>query len=531
MRPDSPQAHLPHSPDQLMKMSDDDLEKIGYARIRTETPDGSPVTRVVRSDELAKREKIAEQKREREPFGVLEVRVPVTRRVFRPLTENDVARLLRKSDFEERLELFEIYEKNDALHVFHDDFLEYCLRSLNIQNERHFLKSVFLDDINIYAFDKIIPELEENLRKIISDRRDEYGCISPENAALAEQDLERIKGKFGERNLWKDALKKEMDMPLRERYDNDYFSKIGGSHNESVTREQFTLSLLKKYVEDTFGQPFFDECTSLDCVRDSLQHQSPHRNLPSVQQEKEVREKMRTADTEEKQLLSGQLKAVAEKRKKEQRIFEGIARWLALDERAAMTIVHRIDEVQNVLAASVGSQDQTEMILYLDGRYNEKLDANPGKVSGDCTEGTPLPFNRPEIPLYNIKCFNEQKRHIGNIYLFETRLMESGENVWHLDAIQIPSRIKWEECIGKVIAVITTEARKKKISAITVNYKDTSISNYSYISDAIMKLHDQSGCGNDYIEMPHWDYLSEEKYSHLQGDGEVRIIARIHQKN
>ena len=168
------------------------------------------------------------------------------------------------------------------------------------------------------------------------------------------------------------------------------------------------------------------------------------------------------------------------------------------------------------------------MTLFLDGRYNKALDADPGKVSGDCTEGRPLPFGQFGIPLYNIKCFNDQKRHIGNIYLLETHLEDSkSEKVWHIDAIQIPSRILWKEAIGTVINAIAMEAKKKCISAITVNSEDQYISNYSYISDAVKKYHEATGLGMERIHIPRWErYLLEDEYSQLQGGSETMVVFR-----
>jgi len=524
MKPDSVNAHMPsqaHSPDDLMKMSNDALHAIGYERCIVETPDG-PMTRVARKGALAEN-----PEKEKDIFEIIEVRVPLAARTFKPLSNNEIGFILRMTDcYDGRFEFCNLYEKNEPAYVFRDDFMRFFLRSINA-NDDEFWKSVIFENSIITASGALIDAWAQEMSTAIKNRIDEVDLMSAKDAEGVADDMERIKGKFGDPAQWKERR----DAIARDILQNSYGTeeKFAAYENRfgDMTYEQFVLTFLKEYLSHVFGKNIFDNNHSVEEMRQTIQSFTPHL-MPFVNEEKELRIKIKNATSEERRVLSGQLKSAEEERKKAQQILKGIVQWLSFDARCAEVVAKKTSEIQDNIAAVAGSGKNTEMTLFLDGRYNKALDADPGKVSGDCTEGRPLPFGQFGIPLYNIKCFNDQKRHIGNIYLLETHLEDSkSEKVWHIDAIQIPSRILWKEAIGTVINAIAMEAKKKCISAITVNSEDQYISNYSYISDAVKKYHEATGLGMERIHIPRWErYLLEDEYSQLQGGSETMVVFR-----
>ena len=123
-------------------------------------------------------------------------------------------------------------------------------------------------------------------------------------------------------------------------------------------------------------------------------------------------------------------------------------------------VSRQIKDFQDFLVRGKGEDEEIKLIL--DGKPDQKLDENPGAISGDCTEGQPLPFDDPTIPVFNVKVFDSKQRHIGNIYLLNTTEMGAGQNVWHLDAIQIPEgRIEWDDAIPQLIRSLGEEAKKE----------------------------------------------------------------------
>lgn len=524
-KPDTPQVPRQYSPEELLGMSPEELYASGYERLIIETPHG-PVTRIVDKENLEKERNRSEQRKKQEPFGAIEMKVPLAERAFRPLTDQDVIRYFNAIQcYDGRMTFDDIYNDNAPACVFRKHCMEFFVSSS--KNVTVGLEESLFEDLSIYAFGSLIFEWQQEMYAAMDRRTDYTGALSGKDAESLADDLERIKGKFGDKAYWKRELARERLRSLRAEYEETAWFQGNAEHLSDMNREQHALSLLIGYANDIFGKDVFGRCRSLEELRTTLETSALGAYLPSVEREKALRERIKSADAEERKVLSGQMKAVGEKRKLEQQILKGVIQWIAIDEYGADALVRKINEMQSSLAAASGSEKNTETTLFLDGRYDPKLDANPGKVSGDCTENRPLPFGEPGIPLHNIKCFNQEKKHIGNIYLLETSCEESQEKVWHLDAIQIPSRILWDKAIKTLIGNIGAEAKKKGIRTITVNRRLEHISNYSYISDAVEKYNRENGLGTMEIRMPDEKYWPEEEHSRLQGNGEVLIIAKL----
>jgi hypothetical protein len=146
---------------------------------------------------------------------------------------------------------------------------------------------------------------------------------------------------------------------------------------------------------------------------------------------------------------------------------------------AALNLNRLFDDLQSVLLTST-----TEENTYtFDSGIDETLDADPGVVSGDCTEGNPLPFLDPYNGLYNVKVFCEGS-HVGNIYLLQVNGKNGEPLVWHLDAIQIPKYIDWSKAAPAILGTFKEQAKDRGVKRITINGQDVHISNYDYISEA-----------------------------------------------
>ncbi|HEV2412783.1 MAG TPA: hypothetical protein VGS28_03185 [Candidatus Saccharimonadales bacterium] len=149
----------------------------------------------------------------------------------------------------------------------------------------------------------------------------------------------------------------------------------------------------------------------------------------------------------------------------------------------AQLTTRRINELQKMLVADAGQYEFAT--IQLDARPDPEKDRNPGAISGDCTEGKPLPFAEP-IGLHNVKV-NLDGEYRGNIYLLRTQT-EAGGSAWHLDAIQIPSHlIQWSSFPENLVNLLAAEARKSGVRYITINAYPLHMSNYTYISSAFLE--------------------------------------------
>ena len=201
----------------------------------------------------------------------------------------------------------------------------------------------------------------------------------------------------------------------------------------------------------------------------------------------------------------------------------------------ATTMLNTLDETLVQKASANG------ISLELDARPDAERDKNPGKMSGDCTEGKPLPFGK--VPgLHNIKV-SVGGDYLGNIYSYQTTSVDA-QSVWHFDAIQIPQRtIDWQTFPAKFIAAIEPFAREKNIDIITINARQYHISNYDYVAKGFMQYlqADTAAVEYDNMEQPSTageiegeyiqsislkfpDHPPDGHYSQLQGAGSSQIV-------
>ncbi len=196
--------------------------------------------------------------------------------------------------------------------------------------------------------------------------------------------------------------------------------------------------------------------------------------------------------------------------------------YFSTPEIMAEKLGRRIDEVLEFINVGIGTKEEREITYFLDASPHPVLDKNPGKISGDCTDGRPLPFRDPNIPVYNVKVFDHTDRHIGNIYLLVTETTD-GNKVWHLDAIQIPKKnLNWEESISRIIETISEKAREKGVNMITVNSEDNRISNYGYIEMAVETYWWEKGCRRTIVYIP--EVKNRYSYSEFQGRGDALVL-------
>lgn len=143
-------------------------------------------------------------------------------------------------------------------------------------------------------------------------------------------------------------------------------------------------------------------------------------------------------------------------------------------------------QIKDIEQALTTKDTSGNVILTLDTKPDAELDADPGKVSGDCTAGeNKLVFGR-KTGLHNVRVLLGDN-HMGNMYLYEGQVGDD-EKVWHLDAIQIPHRpVCWREFPPLLIERLAPLAEAAGIDAITINNQQHHVSNYDYVSRGFME--------------------------------------------
>ncbi|HTE21662.1 MAG TPA: hypothetical protein VK674_01330 [Candidatus Limnocylindria bacterium] len=183
-----------------------------------------------------------------------------------------------------------------------------------------------------------------------------------------------------------------------------------------------------------------------------------------------------------------QLKLAKKTQKEVATLANGVADILDKPRVLADYFNHAFDGLQKYLLTS----NTASVTLSLVSDVDPVLDANPGEVSGDCTDGLPLPFLDPETRLYNIKVKDEDGEHVGGIYLLYADDKEGRTQAWHLDATQIPSyRIDWPQAAPVLLTALHEAAQEKGVSELTVNNGLPLISNYEYVANAFQEVTDE----------------------------------------
>lgn len=248
-------------------------------------------------------------------------------------------------------------------------------------------------------------------------------------------------------------------------------------------------------------------------------------------EEKELKQAIKKATPEKRMTLSKRLKEIKELKKKQKQLRQGVIDYFSIPQVYTDMGKRNVKEVQDFLTAGSG-ESTGQAMFYLDAAPNELLDKDPGRVSGDCTAGKPLPFDSEAIPLFNVKVFGQDKEHFGNMYLLTTKTnpnvylydpeLKKERKVWHFDAIQIPkSGIDWHEGIDKIIESLIKQAEEKGIEAITVNNELHLISNYDYIARAVESYWKEHGRKITEIDIPK---VNIDGSSEFQGAGSAIVL-------
>ncbi len=241
-------------------------------------------------------------------------------------------------------------------------------------------------------------------------------------------------------------------------------------------------------------------------------------SLSSYERKTTLEKEIKEAGKNKKRELAGELKKAKKDLKQERKLLGGAIEFFAPYRSYAASCSSLINRIQKLISVSVESGFRT---FYLNGEPNARYDKNPGSVSGDCTEESPLPFYDARV--HNVKVFNDEEKHIGNVYLLQST--EKGgkkRKVWHLDAVQIPSKINGTNFASSLVDALTGEAKKSDVDLITINDEEKHISNYDYISAGLVKYNEVHKLGTTTITKP--KVVLREGYSKFQGSDAARVL-------
>ena len=255
-------------------------------------------------------------------------------------------------------------------------------------------------------------------------------------------------------------------------------------------------------------------------------------------QERELRQKLAGTQGEERYHLSAELSGLKKELKERLRPLREVSAFLSLPERYMAAAKREITDLQKMLLRK-GDGEAVQALVTLDGTPDAEKDADPGKMSGDCTEGRPLPFDR-YAHAHNIKAYI-RGGYQGNIYLLDT-IADNGKKAWHLDAIQIPdASLDWDVTVVALRDKLAELAESHGVELVTINTDPHHISNYDYIANAFLKM---AGAKNYDYQYGHMAYADQDKdneiaaprvrvkfppkmgdeYSQFQGAGSDQII-------
>lgn len=241
------------------------------------------------------------------------------------------------------------------------------------------------------------------------------------------------------------------------------------------------------------------------------------KDIPSKQYRKDLQKRIRAAPIAEKKKLSQELKQAGQQEAYQRNVILG-AQLAITPYRVAVERAQKI--VKKLEDTLIPSTTQSTYTFSVDPLPDKERDKDPGAVSGDCTEGKPLPFAHPQ--LQNLKVYEDQN-HIGNIYLLSAEDGE-GKAVWLLDAIQIPKKLDWKETLPGFRDALGTQAQKAGVHAIYVNDSSERISNYDYIGDVLEQELPEAPLTK--VDIPKALLAQYEGYSTLQTGQQYRTLWR-----
>lgn len=356
------------------------------------------------------------------------------------------------------------------------------------------------------------------------------GSVSSGESKQMYDELTRLGGYFG------DVTELTRDFQNRLAHPIDYIEQSQQEFAEYLqSRGIYTYADFIRYAFPRYlnrvGLPemgaVIGKSATLHTIADTLQYMDASDSTRA--EEQELRKALKTASPEERNGLSKQLKALENAKKRRKQIRQGVIDYFSAPQVYVDVVNRKVKEAQDFLVAGKGEQ-KGRAVFYLDATPNEELDKDPGVVSGDCTAGKPLPFDRPDIPLYNVKVFAGGNQHVGNMYLLVTNIssghLGSGslekKKVWHFDAIQIPkSGINWQESLDMMIGTLAQQAESKNVDAITANDELYHISNYHWIADAVENYWDAHGRQVINVTIPQ---VEETGRSSFQGTGNAIVL-------
>ncbi len=529
---------------------DTELKSLGYYREQIEG--GWRLIPVERMDQRAK-EQLAEQtkmqeKIERTPLKGVSVQVPETDIPFRDLFYDDVTELTNRVEdlirFTDRAHgsidsviKHTLSPDSPYCYLFNDfsKFLDQSKDKLGFQEqETSRLKEEIFGYCSLYSsnFSDIIPEGSDAfVQGFIEDER--AVTISQSKSEALFTFFERQRGTFADMHQlnedFQDAFNDEIDIGEHPEKRYPQLQRYITSHKLT---DNYTL------ITNVFGA--YLEHLNLEGIAATLQHAASPQEATKLLQEanftrvldeerRTIKASIQSASIEEKKQVSKQLKEIEQEIKRRKQIQKGMQEYFSSPQIEAKILGDKIKNIQELLANEKKETGQSTT-LYLDATPDPAYDTDPGVVSGDCTEGEPLPFIEPSIPLYNTKVFNNKRQHIGNMYLLvtttETVIDHNPMQVWHFDAIQIPNRrIDWKKAIQYLIESIGKEAAKQDIDLITVNGQEYRISNYDYIDEAVREYGEERGDQFVSVNIPEVEEEFKGKnYSSLQGNGGALVL-------
>ena len=521
---------------------DNELEAIGFIK----AGDGHLVKKEFHQERITKTEQLKLAKLEYQPFD----------EIFFEAEETKTGRRLDHKDFEyieRHLQLIEnLFTASKAEEIVEDIFGNKSPMGILFESLSHtrfkqkfgasddewewFLRRVLSGNVFSiiqYADDQINEAVPYNIQTKLRDKyagEYDYDIILPSKAA--EEifiSLERVKGVLldVQNNNYTKAFEESMADNFREEIRENPL-ETDGTKKISEELERLGLNSLYEVSSELFAMVLENEGLNVEAqiLREAKSYSDVVNNLetniPPSLEEKELKGRLAKAPKEEKRQLSQRFKELKEIREKKEKLLSGVVEYYSSPAFVKDYVKRQLTSVENRI---MRKSDEGAVAFKLDANFDANIDKDPGLISGDCTEGVPLPFDRPEIPVFNVKIYTSENNHIGNIYLLATNELKGGElassPVWHLDAIQIPSSLDWEKAIKNLFESLRQAAEKKNIVAITVNKTPETISNYDYISEAVLGYCKVVNAKLGSIEIPR---KPSGDYSQFQSDGEVFFI-------
>lgn len=508
---------LMHQYTSIKDIPDAELLAIGYFR----TEDGQ-ISSVKSEQETSPYKQAMEKKRQNAPFDEIAITLQKKEIMTRRLNASEIRRLRQTTNTDDlKVEMKTFFQNEDAGY-FKETFI-------------NFLKKIKFDQFDIKKLSESCEFMmgitlmlwEDTIERQIEIMTDE--SISTEESSRLLSLLNKKKGIFLDKDYWRGRFFENIDEDAegntRLGYPIIVLSDFAQTYFKEKNLHTFEQAMLHLCREFLLSQGFIDvaaiieSCRTLVEMREKIKT-TQKRDLPSGKLEIELRKTMRDQTPEEKRTQSSRLKTIEEAVRKERKIVSGMGDFFLPDTLIVDFYRSRIKKIEKMLIAS--TTEKSSVDFFLDGRPNDKLDRDPGEMSGDCTAGKPLPFKDPDIPVYNIKVYNAAHEHIGNIYLLVAQDIEN-HIYWHLEAIQIPEGIDWDASAEIFIDRIVEEAQKKNVQGITVNMGEAQISNYDFIEQSIRRFHKKRNLGKKEIIIP-MRKTTDTKYSDFQGNGEVLVL-------